>query len=57
MTDNPHNPEVCRAWSTDKFKELGEFLAELERLFKSGDPFIASPASLEIYTHKENADV
>jgi hypothetical protein len=54
MTDDPRATEQCRAWSTVQCPEFAAFLAEMERLFKSGEPFIASPASLEIETQTKD---
>lgn len=56
MTEDATATGQCRAWSTVALRDYQEFLNEMERLFKSGDPFVASPAVLEIYTQqKENA--
>jgi hypothetical protein len=53
MSD-PRATEQCRAWSTVVLRDYQEFLNEMERLFKSGQSFVAIPASLEIETQTKD---
>jgi hypothetical protein len=53
MSDDPRATEQCRAWSTRALRDYQEFLNEMESLFKSGTPFVATPASLEIETQTQ----
>jgi hypothetical protein len=53
MSDDPRATEQCRAWSTVALRDYQEFLNEMESLFKSGQPFVANPASLEIETQTQ----